>query len=238
MDDPYPYRDKDYQVTEFEGDDPQWMFELLANPAFAQVPPGQLQVLFERFHPLEVAAGQVMLRQGEPGDYYYLIRQGRARVTRQGPTGLAVTLAELAPGQGFGEEALISGEARNATVTMLEPGLLMRLAADDFDKLLRLPLVHGLDAAAAKALLDHGAQLLDVRTEEEFRQGSLPGAINVPVFLVRIKASQLDRRRPLLLFCNDGRRSATAAFLLAQMGFDPRILAKGLTEFEKVGQTG
>lgn len=233
MYEPCTHSDAEYQVVEFEGDDPQWLFELLNNPSFAKVPPSQLQGLFERFHPLEVSAGQVLVRQGDVGDYYYLIRRGRARVSRIGHGGREIVLADVGPGQGFGEEALISGEPRNATVTMLEPGLLMRLAADDFDALLRMPLVHGLDASAAQALLEQGAQLVDVRLEEEFRQASLAGAINVPMYLVRIKAAQLDRQRPVLLFCNDGRRSATAAFLLAQMGFETRILAAGLAEFTK-----
>ncbi|NTV94061.1 MAG: cyclic nucleotide-binding domain-containing protein [Thiobacillus sp.] len=235
MYEPCLHSDAEYQVVEFEGDDPQWLFELLNNPAFAKVPPSQLQGLFERFHPLEVSAGQVLVRQGDVGDYYYLIRRGRARVSRIGHGGREIVLADVGPGQGFGEEALISGEPRNATVTMLEPGLLMRLAADDFDALLRMPLVRGLDASAAQALLEQGAQLVDVRLEEEFRQASLAGAINVPLYLVRIKAAQLDRQRPVLLFCNDGRRSATAAFLLVQMGFETRILAAGLAEFRKTG---
>ncbi|MFA5083198.1 MAG: cyclic nucleotide-binding domain-containing protein [Hydrogenophilaceae bacterium] len=237
MYDPPSHSDKEYQVIEFEGEDPQWLFELLTNPSFEKVPPSLLQRLFERFHPLAAQAGQVMLRQGEPGDYYYLIRQGRARVSRQGHNGREVILADVGPGQGFGEEALISGEPRNATVTMLEPGLLMRLAADDFDALLRMPLVHGLDAAAANGLLNQGAQLVDVRLEEDFSRGTLPGAINIPLYLLRIKAAQLDRQRPVLLFCNDGRRSATAAFLLAQSGFETHILAAGMAEFRN-GEIG
>lgn len=227
--------DKEYQVIEFEGGDPQWLFELLTNPAFARVPPSHLQRLFERFNPLEVQTGQVMLRQGEPGDYYYLIRRGRARVSRHGHNGRDIILADVGPGEGFGEEALISGEPRNATVTMLESGLLMRLAADDFDALLRMPLVHGLDAVAANDLLSHGAQLVDVRLEEDYRKETLPGAINIPLYLLRIKAAQLDSQRPVLLFCNDGRRSATAAFLLAQAGFETHILATGLAELQESG---
>lgn len=227
-----------YQVTEFEGEDPQWMFELATNPAFARIPAENLQKLFERFLPVEVAAGQEMLRQGEAGDYYYLIRQGTARVTRQSAGGLVETLADLKPGQGFGEEALISGGTRNATVTMLEDGLLMRLAAEDFDHLLRLPLVQGLNVDQAIELLRHGAVLVDVRREDEFRQGSLKGAINLPLAQLRARAEGMDRQQTYLIFCDDGRRAATAAFLLAQRGFTTHVLASGVLRTQKKSPPG
>lgn len=214
-----------YQVTEFECEDPLWMIELATNPAFARIPAENLQKLFQRFESIEVAAGQVMLRQGDAGEHYYLIRKGTAAVTRRTRNGEEVVLADLGPGQGFGEEALISGQKRNATVTMLEDGLLMRLAAEDFDTLLRLPMVRGLDADEAVGMLHAGAQLVDARTEEEFRQGSLKGAINIPLAQVRAKAGELERQRPYLIFCDDGRRAATAAFLLAQRGFVTHVLA-------------
>lgn len=225
--------ENDYQVTEFEGDDPQWMIELATNPAFVRIPAENLQKLFERFQPLEVNSGQVLVRQGESGDYYYLIRHGTARVTRQSPTGQTEALADLGPGQGFGEEALLSGGARNATVTMLENGLLMQLAAKDFDVLLRLPLVQGLTVDEAIELLRGGAQMVDVRTEEEFLQGTLKGAINLPLAQLRARAEQLDRQRSYLLFCDDGRRAATAAFLLAQRGFATHVLASGVLRTQK-----
>jgi rhodanese-related sulfurtransferase len=142
-------------------------------------------------------------------------------------------LAELGPGQGFGEEALLSGGKRNATVTMLEDGVLMRLAANDFDVLLRMPLVKGLEVDEAIGLLHGGGVLVDVRMEEEFRKGTLKGAINLPLPQLRAKAEELDRQRPYLIFCDDGRRAATAAFLLAQRGFETHVLASGVLRQQK-----
>jgi len=222
-----------YEVTEFDGDDPQWMFDLLSNPAFSQVPPGNLHRLFGRFEAMPVAAGQVILSQGQPGDYYYLIRSGSARVTRDAGEGKVIKLAELQPGQGFGEEALISGEPRNATVTMLSAGELMRLPAADFDSLLREPLVHRVSLAQGAELIKHGAQLIDVRLEAEFAEGSLKGSSNVPLYLLRLRANGLDRKRTYILFCQSGRRSSAAAFLLTQRGFDARVLDGGLAALSK-----
>jgi CRP-like cAMP-binding protein len=222
-----------YEVTEFDGDDPQWMFDLLSNPAFKQVPPGNLHTLFGRFEAMPTQAGQVILTQGEAGDYYYLIRSGSARVTRNAGDGKLITLADLQPGQGFGEEALISGDPRNATVTMLSAGELMRLPAADFDTLLREPLVHRVTLAQGAELIKHGAQLIDVRLEAEFREGSLKGSSNLPLYLLRLKANTLDRKRTYILFCQSGRRSAAAAFLLTQRGFDARVLDGGLAALSK-----
>ena len=67
-------------------------------------------------------AGQAVIRQGDPGDYYYVMREGRANVSRKAESGKVVMLGELGAGQGFGEEALLAGAPRNATVVMLTPG--------------------------------------------------------------------------------------------------------------------
>ena len=225
-----------YEVTEFEGDDPQWMFDVLRNLAFSKVPPGNLHRLFGRFESMPVAAGQVIVRQGEPGDYYYLIRSGKAQVSRLAAENKKVLLAELQAGQGFGEEALISGYPRNATVTMVSAGELMRLPAADFDSLLCDPLVHHITLAQGAELIKQGAQLIDVRLEAEFKEGSLKGSSNVPLYLLRLKANQMDRRRIYILFCQTGRRSSAAAFLLSQRGFDARVLEGGLDALSKPGQ--
>lgn len=225
-----------YEVTEFEGDDPGWMFDLLRNPAFSRVPPGNLHTLFSRFEAMPVGAGQEVIRQGDAGDFYYLIRRGQAQVKREVAQGHQVRLAVLGPGQGFGEEALISGDPRNASVAMLGDGLLMRLAASDFNEQLKEPLVHQVDANEAAALMrEKNAQLIDVRLEDEFRHGSLKGAVNIPLYLLRIKANSLPRGRIYILFCQTGRRGGTAAFLLAQRGFDVRVLRGGLASLTKTG---
>lgn len=227
-----------YEVTEFEGDDPSWLFDLLRNQSFARVPPANLHSLFSRFEPLPVVAGQEIVRQGEVGDYYYLIREGRAQVTRSTKGGKPVLLAHLEPGQGFGEDALISGETRNATVSMLSNGLLMRLAASDFRTLLQEPLVRQVAADEAGAMVRwRGAVLLDVRMEDEYKQGSLKGSRNIPLYLLRLRANALDSSRPYILYCQTGRRSSTAAFLLAQRGFDAHVLTGGLDAMKILNST-
>ncbi len=226
-----------FQVVELEADDPRWMLELLGNPAFSRVPATHYQALLESFSPREVTAGQVLITQGEPGDVFYLLRSGRAQVTRLAPSGKVVPLAEIGPGQTFGEEALLSGAPRNATVTMLTDGQVMCLGGQDFRDLLQSNLVRGLTPQAAESLARQGAQLVDVRTREEFSQGSLQGALNLPLLLLRIRMAELDRARPCIVFCDDGRRSATATFLLVQNGLDAHMLLGGLAELGLLGST-
>jgi CRP-like cAMP-binding protein len=219
-----------YEVQEFEGNDPYWLFDLLRNPAFSQVPPANLHALFTRFHPLPVKAGDVVIRQGDPvGDYYYLVREGKARVSRHNEAGQEVVLARLGPGESFGEEALIAHAARNATVAMESDGLVMCLSAADFDTLLKEPLVQHITTGEASAMLHAGqADLIDVRLADEFKQGNIKGSYNIPLCLLRLKVAALSKERIHILVCETERRSSIAAFLLAQRGLDARVLAGGL----------
>lgn len=217
------------EVTEFEGDDPEWMMTLLGHPAFAQVPPANFAALFARLEPVPVCSGQVILRQGDAGDYYYLIRAGTAQVTQSmGGHAPAAVVATLGMGDGFGEEALLSGDPRNATVSMLSDGLLMRMGREEFMHLLGEPLVHWVTPAEAVPMTVAGASLLDVRTAEEFREGTLRGAVNIPLCKLRQGAAELDRRRKHIVFCQSGHRSCAAAFLLSQRGFQVYVLRDGL----------
>jgi CRP-like cAMP-binding protein len=222
-----------YEVFEYDGsDDPAWMLQILSKPAFNKIPPAHANAMFERFQPRPCKAGDVIIRQGEQADYYYLIRAGRAQVSRTEHDGSPLVLAELGPGEGFGEEALLTGELRNASVTMLSEGLLMRLSRQDFDALLKAPLVKSVDFEGARRMLKEGAQLVDVRLEEEFQKGSLRDSLNLPLYLLRLKASSLDPQKKYILFCQHDQRSTAAAFLLAQRGLDAYVLRGGLASLK------
>jgi CRP-like cAMP-binding protein len=217
-----------YEVTEIAGEDPEWMFRLVCSPAFARVPTDNLATLFSRLQPMEARDGEVIIRQGETGDYYYIIRRGQARVLRSLDGDKPVKVAELGTGDAFGEEALLSGEARNATVMMNGDGQLMRLSLADFNALLKPALAHRIDSSEAASMVGEGARFLDVRTTSEFRQYSLPKSINMPLCFLRELSGQLDQRRPYITICQTGRRAAAAAFLLGQRGFNIHILDGGL----------
>lgn len=210
-----------------ESDD--WMTRLLQTPAFQMVPPANLQAIFLRMEHLDAAPGQVVVTQGEPGDYFYVITDGRCIVTREQSGQKAVRLAELETGSCFGEEALISDAPRNATVTMLTRGSLMRLAKNDFQKLLKEPLTRRVSRAEADAMVEKGrARYVDVRLPSEFMNGSLPGAINIPLYMLRMRLAQLPANVGIVCVCDTGRRSSVASFVLMQKGYEAYLLAQGL----------
>jgi rhodanese-related sulfurtransferase len=137
-------------------------------------------------------------------------------------------LAELKSGDAFGEEALVANARRNATVSMLTDGSLLRLDGNDFNELLKKPLLHAVDMAAARAKVAAGAQWIDVRYPSEYQYDKLPGAINIPLAEIRNAARVLDRSREYVVYCQSGRRSAAAAFLMAQRGFRSFVLDGGV----------
>lgn len=70
-----------------------------------------------------------------------------------------------------------------------------------------------------QTLLTRGARLVDVRTPGEYAAGALPGASNLPVEAITQWVNQLDREKPVLLYCRSGARSRAAQNFLRSLGF-------------------
>ncbi len=79
----------------------------LRGGAFAQLPAAHIEELLKRFQHVKAARGEVVIREGDEGDFYYVIESGRFQVERL-VGGAKVVLAELKSGDAFGEEALVS----------------------------------------------------------------------------------------------------------------------------------
>lgn len=219
-----------YEVSEIDSDDEDdWMTRMLQSPAFMQLPPANIQQLLMKMESLPVTSGEVIVRQGDEGDYFYVITTGRCVVTRKATAqGKEVKLAELGDGASFGEDALVSNNKRNATITMLTDGTLMRLAKKDFQELLQAPLVHQVSYEQAATLAEDGAIWLDVRLPGEFENGAIPGARNIPLSGLRDPSTRLEEDGRFILCCDTGRRSASGAFVLSQRGLDVYVLEGGL----------
>lgn len=201
----------------------------LRETRFARLPAPDLARVIEALQPAKVGAGEVVIRQGEPGEHYFVVGRGQCRV-EQARSGAAVTpVAELGPGDTFGEEALIVSGTRNASVRMLTDGVLMRLPRQVFVESIRRPLLRAVDyPQAVKAVQSGRAVWLDVRNPRDAATGGQPGALSVPLRLLRQVAGRLRRDRRYIAYCENGGRSAVAAFLLAERGFDVMFLAGGL----------
>ena len=221
-------------VIEMEDDrNNEWMMAMLKADAFKKLPAENINEMFNRMEVMEVKKGDVIIRQGEPGDYYYVIQEGQCDVSRKTKEGKVVSLNRLGPAQQFGEEALVSDAPRNATITMLKDGLLLRLAKKDFLELVRAPMIQWLTFGEAQQMVKQGAGLLDVRTESEYRQGAIKGAQSLPLYKLRELADRLDPAKKYIIYCQTGVRSGVAAFLLGQRGVTTYALKGGLQALKK-----
>jgi CRP-like cAMP-binding protein len=225
-----------YEVGELQsggaaGND--WMTLLLQSRAFHRIPPSNLQAVFLRMQRIDYAAGDTVIRQGDDGEYFYAIVAGRCLVTRETPLNReGIKLAELGMGDTFGEEALISGAKRNATVTMITDGTLMRLGKEDFITLLNEPMLRWVGYDEARDIVAAGGRWLDVRLPSEFGHCHFDNALNVPLYFVRLKQKSLDQAVPYVVCCENGRRSSAAAYILGERGFDTYVLRGGIAESE------
>ena len=202
------------------------------SPNFRKLPAANIDLLLEKMEPIRMNAGEVIIRQGDEGDYFYVIEEGEALVTRMvdddEDTEDAVEMAHLGEGSCFGEAALISDSPRNATVSMQTDGVLLRLNKENFLKLMQDPIQNWVDVNAAKQLVDAGATWVDVRSPTDFAEGHLPGAINIPMNEAHRRSQALDKSKPYVCYCQTGRRSSAAAFILSQYGFEVNVLKGGL----------
>ncbi|MDZ7750486.1 MAG: cyclic nucleotide-binding domain-containing protein [Gammaproteobacteria bacterium] len=207
-----------------------WMSRILQSSAFMSIPPANIQQMFMKLQEFPAKAGDVIVEQGGEGDYYYIISEGRCKVTRRAPNGQELPLAELIDGDAFGEEALLSNEPRNATVRAVTDSKLMRLSKQDFEELLKAPMQKEVDFEKAKEMVRAGStQLIDVRLESEHQNSAIKGSVNIPIYMLRLKAEGLPKDRDYIVYCDTGRRSSAAAYLLTERGLNAYVLEGGLT---------
>ena len=220
------------------GTDPagnRWVFRLLQNRALHKMPTGAVERLFQRLEEVIAIKDQVIVREGDEADYYYVLKEGSAQVSKMTEGGEAV-VAYLVRGDTFGEDALLTKSVRNATVSMKTDGKLMRLSTKDFAEILTPPVVDWVNPAKASELSRAGAQVLDVRMPEEFDEAAIKGALNIPLFQLRDRLDELERSRSVIVYCNTGERSAAAAFILSKVGFESYALQGGLAAMMKQQQ--
>ncbi len=107
--------------------DPHDIELLRGTSIFGPLGPANLERVARNLIPLEVGEGDVVIREGDPGDRFYVIERGRMHVTRDG-----AELATLGSGDFFGEIALLRDVPRTATVVATEPVSLRALDREHF----------------------------------------------------------------------------------------------------------
>lgn len=216
-------------IEEPEDNDGDWMTTMLRSPIFRNLPPSNLQRIMMGLQEICFKAGDIIIRQGETGDYYYIIKKGQVQITRKpSENAKEVKLAQLGDLESFGEDALISGEPRNVTITALNDMTLLRLGKEQFITLIKDPLLKYVDYKEAQDYIDKGADLIDVRGPDEYQRHHLQRSINVPIFSLRMYLKTLNRQHPIIVVCDNGRASENAAFILLRNKFNALILKGGL----------
>jgi rhodanese-related sulfurtransferase len=80
----------------------------------------------------------------------------------------------------------------------------------------------------ARKLVEEGAQLVDVRADHEWEAGRIAGATHVPLPQLPERLNEIDKDRPVVLYCRGGNRSSMATAALAEAGYDAVKLTEGI----------
>ena len=110
---------------------------LARSPLFSGIPREELTTLLTLVAPIKVSKGSAVVREGEPGDALFLVVSGTLRVSTRAEDGGDVALAELGPGDFFGEVALLTKRPRTATVSAVTDAELLRLDSATVEELRR-----------------------------------------------------------------------------------------------------
>ncbi len=218
-------------VEETENDNDDWMTTLLRSPIFRALPPANLQRIIMGLEEVSYPQGATIIEQGEPGDYYYIIKNGQCLITRK-PSAMAkeIKLGLLRSQDTFGEDSILSDEPRNVTVRAQSDVTLLRLNKDNFTKLIKDPTLKFINFQQLQALKEQNAILLDVRSPDEYNKNHLEHSINVPFFSLRMHFKTLVKNQPVVVVCEDGNTSKAAAFLLLRNKIEAVILQGGMTK--------
>ncbi len=218
------------ELSQTVSDSGDWMTTLLRSDLFKQMPASNIQAVMMKMQEINTQPEEVIFQQKDDGDYFYIIKEGECAVVRTLTSkDKVVRLASLGPGDAFGEESLISGKKRNASVIMLTKGRLMRLSKEDFLSFMNQPILKYADIKEALHLqFKERAIWIDARLPNEYMSGHIKDSINIPLVSLRMKLAHMDTQKKYIIYCNDGTRSSAAAFLMASRGFTSYILREGL----------
>lgn len=208
-------------------------FHNLPEEMMLDEPTELIHEIVEKMERLDFAKNEIVIKEGDVGDSYYLIQYGQADVLRSNPdTGQIEVLTQIGEGKGFGEEALLKDSVRNATIKMISAGRLWKLNRNDFEELIAPLLMKEMSAKHALANIQYGNyQLIDCREQDEYQVSRIPGASLLPLTALRENIHILDPDVKYLVYCDDGKRSKAAAYLLQEHNFNATSIQGGLNKW-------
>lgn len=212
-----------------------WVNKLLTANIFKNLPGQHIHHFIKRMELYPVNPGSFVIKQGEQGDYYYFIISGQFEVIKQNkPNGPAIKITELSEWNGFGEEAVVANQTRNASIRATTDGVLMRLPQAEFITHILRPLIYHVTYQKAHYLIENGAIWLDVRNENEYERGHLEHSHNLPLPIIRSVIKRLNPKMNYITCCDTGSRSSAAAFILFEAGYNIYVLDGGFISTGKI----
>lgn len=202
--------------------------DIKALDPFVLLPPEKIAMLLNKLNEQTYAAGEDIITQGEEGDKYYLIKAGRAAVFKNISGAGEKQVAILREGEAFGEEALITGSRRNATVRTLAKTTVLALSREDFANILKPSFIENISPEKAIKKSEEGAVFIDVRMPVEYEEEHIPKAINIPLDELRKRCRELDLYSEYYVYSLTGARGSSAAFILKVYGLEAKNLKGGL----------
>ncbi len=205
-----------------------WMERLLKTPLFEFVPPSNIEALFKRFRSHRMIAGDVIIKQGDPGDYFYVIKSGNVRVEVE-LGGKVSEVASLSAGQTFGQDSLISDLPRNASVVANKSGELVSIEKEDFRALLLSPVIESVQSENLQSLSKSskaGVQIIDISPSRD-GGGQDHTILNIPYLSLRTYLTELSSDVIYVVKGpNSGKIKELAAFLMNENGYTAYVLAQ------------
>ena len=198
----------------------------------ALIEPEKRLTLIASMNVKKYAPGEEIIKQGEKGDQYFIIKAGRVAVFRKKGDGDPEQVDEMGSGEGFGEEAIIREQARNATIKTIDETTVLILDKKTFEGIMRKSFVENAFPEDISEDERDKFFFLDARINPEYEEEHIAGAVNIPIEVLREKLGELDKSKKYFTYCTNDSRGMTAAFLMKSMGFDVQALRGGLSAWD------
>lgn len=219
--------DNGYVVEHAANQDDDWLSRFLMSPMVGHLGAGDIHRMLGCVKEIQAEAGEVIIRAGEPGEKFYIIKSGTAVVKTHAFGAADSEEILLGPGSYFGEEALVGDTIRNAEVEMYSDGILCAMDKAFFNTVIRPAVVVSAPEEQLQHLLEGGSEgqvLLDIRFYPEYCRGHRQHSRNLPISTLRSKLHHLDTSKQYFITPEGGPRSELATFILRQAGFDAVLI--------------
>lgn len=205
-------------------------YEIIRQTKFMQyIPIHMAERAFAALKEKTVKKGDVIMQMGKEVNEFYIIVEGSAEKRELDmDTGGFDQTRMITVGDEIGYEPILQESVAERNATMTTDGILLSLEKEVFQELVATPLVNEVEVPIAKAMLDNGYGLIDVRLDEEYEMKRIPGATLIPLHEVKKRMGEIVKGPKYVVCCRSGSRSAAATYIFAKAGYNVTNMAGGM----------